>query len=106
MSLADLLGHEFARRPGEMFSDDRFHPSAAGYAAAADALLPSVAAALGHDTAVDALADLDQAELLPVAEAAVEAVDRPGTEVSGAEVGGRTIGPRGLWAALRSRRRP
>ena len=47
VSLGDLLGPEFARSPHEMFSKDRFHPSAAGYARAAAALLPSVCAALG-----------------------------------------------------------
>ena len=47
VSLGDLLGPEFYERPHEMFSSDRFHPSAAGYARAAAALLPSVCAALG-----------------------------------------------------------
>ena len=47
VSLGDLLGPEFAERPHEMFSADRFHPSPAGYARAAAALLPSVYAALG-----------------------------------------------------------
>ena len=40
VSLGDLLGPEFAERPHEMFSADRFHPSPAGYARAAAALLP------------------------------------------------------------------
>jgi hypothetical protein len=35
VSLGDLLGPEFKRSPSEMFSIDGFHPSAAGYAAAA-----------------------------------------------------------------------
>ena len=47
VSLGDLLGPEFYERPHEMFSSDRFHPSPAGYARAAAALLPSVCAALG-----------------------------------------------------------
>ena len=47
VSLGDLIGPEFAESPHEMFSKDRFHPSAAGYARAAAALLPSVCAALG-----------------------------------------------------------
>ena len=47
VSLGDLLGPEFAERPHEMFSADRFHPSPAGYARAAAALLPSVYDALG-----------------------------------------------------------
>nr|WP_257907487.1 SGNH/GDSL hydrolase family protein [Janibacter limosus] len=44
VSLADLLGPEFAASPAVMFSRDRFHPSPAGYARVASALLPSVAA--------------------------------------------------------------
>ena len=47
VSLGDLIGPEFDESPHEMFSKDRFHPSAAGYARAAAALLPSVCAALG-----------------------------------------------------------
>ena len=37
VSLGDLIGPEFDESPHEMFSKDRFHPSAAGYARAADA---------------------------------------------------------------------
>ena len=40
VSLGDLIGPEFDESPHEMFSKDRFHPSAAGYARAAAALLP------------------------------------------------------------------
>ena len=47
VSLGDILGPEFEQRPHEMFSHDRFHPSPAGYARAAAALLPTVCAALG-----------------------------------------------------------
>ena len=39
----------------------------------------------------------------PIALAAVEAADEPGTEVAGAQVGGRDRGPRGRWALLRHR---
>jgi hypothetical protein len=38
--------------------------------------------------------------------AAVEAADAPGTEVAGAQVGGRDRGPRGRWALLRHRPGP
>src|SRR5690606_26796976 len=47
VSLADMLGTEFATKPTELFAADRFHPSPAGYARAAAALLPSVVDALG-----------------------------------------------------------
>ena len=55
VSLGDLLGPLFAERV-DLFSDDKFHPSAEGYAEAADALLPSVLDALGlYTTAVPRL---------------------------------------------------
>lgn len=108
VSLGDLLGPEFAASPKLMFSEDRFHPSAAGYARAAAALLPSVCAALdvwGHDTA-DRAPEARRGEGIgPVAVAAGQAVKDAGTEVSPTEVGGQARGPRGRWAVL-LRRRP
>jgi hypothetical protein len=79
VSLGDLLGPAFAAQPDRMFSFDQFHPSAAGYEAAAAALLPSVVAAL-----------TDPADLPPsrgdsvrsLSEAAVAASHQAGTEVS------------------------
>lgn len=44
--MADLLAAEFLSRD-DYFSIDRFHPSAAGYGAAAGVLLPAVCAAVG-----------------------------------------------------------
>jgi lysophospholipase L1-like esterase len=109
VSLGDLLGPEFDARPREMFSVDRFHPSAAGYAQAAAALLPSVCAAL--DLLPGELAaqrpDLRSGEGLDdVAHAAARAVAEPGTEVAGAEMAGNARGPRGRWALLLRRRLP
>jgi lysophospholipase L1-like esterase len=109
VSLGDLLGPEFVARPREMFSADRFHPSAAGYAQAAAALLPSVFAAL--DLLPGDLAaqrpDLRTGEGMDdVAHAAARAVAEPGTEVAGAEMAGNTRGPRGRWALLLRRRLP
>jgi lysophospholipase L1-like esterase len=102
VSLGDLLGAEFASRPSEMFSADRFHPSAAGYARAAAALLPSVCAALDLLPAgVVQRPDLRLGEGVDdVAHAAARAASVPGTEVAGAEVGGSVRGPRGRWAVL------
>ena len=104
VSLGDLLGPEFAERPHEMFSADRFHPSPAGYARAAAALLPSVYAALGvweGATAEDRLPDTRRGEGVgPVAIAAEYAVRDPGTEVSATEIAGQSRGPRGRWAVL------
>lgn len=47
VSLAHVVGPSFLDRPDEMFSLDRFHPSARGYKRTAKAMLPSVLAALG-----------------------------------------------------------
>ncbi|CNF25789.1 lipolytic enzyme%2C G-D-S-L [Mycobacterium tuberculosis] len=95
VSLGDLLGREFAADPLSMFSEDRYHPSARGYAAAAAAILPSVAAALGLEP------DLPGETARPVSLAAAEAAERAGTEVTGASVAGDDRGPRGRWATLR-----
>ena len=106
VSLGDILGPEFAASPAEMFGPDRFHPSAAGYASAAAALLPSVCAALEAWPAggTEATPDLTRGEgVRPIAVAAVEAADEAGTEVAAAQVGGRDGGPRGRWALLRHR---
>lgn len=48
--LADLLACEFRRAPELLFSDDQYHPSATGYALAADQLLPALCDALGEPT--------------------------------------------------------
>lgn len=107
VSLGDLLGPEFHRVPHEMFSADRFHPSSAGYAAAAAAVLPSVCAALGlwPDGGSERAPDARRGEGVgPITVAAVVAADEPGTEVSATEVGGQPRGPRGRWAVLLRRR--
>jgi hypothetical protein len=106
VSLGDLLGPEFAASPREMFGPDGFHPSAAGYAGAAAAVLPSVCAVLDvwRPSAAEAAPDRSRGEgVLPVARAAVEAAEEAGTEVAAAQVGGHDRGPRGRWALLRRR---
>jgi lysophospholipase L1-like esterase len=104
VSLGDLLGPEFDAAPGEMFSADRFHPSAEGYRAAAAALLPSVAAALGvWDGTEDVPSRARGESVLPLAQAAVEAADAAGTEVSATALAGRDRGTLGRWAQLRHR---
>ena len=104
VSLGDLLGPEFAERPHEMFSADRFHPSPAGYARAAAALLPSVYAALGvriGEPSEERHPDTRRGEGVgPVAVAAQYAVRDPGTEVSATKIAGQARGPRGRWAML------
>jgi lysophospholipase L1-like esterase len=108
VSLGDLLGPQFATSR-EMFSHDGFHPSPAGYARVASALLPSVCDALGlWSSPVERAPESLRGERVgPVAVAAVQAVREAGTEVSGTAVGGQPGGPRGRWAMLlRRRRRP
>ena len=90
-----------------MFSKDRFHPSAAGYARAAAALLPSVCAALGvwgADTSDRAPEPRRGEGVGPVAVAAGQAVKEPGTEVAPTEIAGQSRGPRGRWAVVLRRR--
>jgi lysophospholipase L1-like esterase len=106
VSLGDILGPEFDAAPALLFGPDRFHPSADGYRALADVLLPSCLAALGHGPDAEERPEALRGEgLRPVATAAVEAVNTPGTELDGVEVGGSRRGVRGLWVELRHRRR-
>lgn len=107
VSLGGIMGPEFAASPSVMFSQDRFHPSAAGYARVASALLPTVAAT------VDAWPEGAPADTEPepsrgegigaLDDAAERAVASPGTEVGPAELRGNRSGPRGPWAMLRRR---
>jgi lysophospholipase L1-like esterase len=48
--LADLLAPEFLQAPERFISEDNYHPSAAGYALAAQLLLPALCNALGEWT--------------------------------------------------------
>ncbi|MGY1591312.1 SGNH/GDSL hydrolase family protein [Geodermatophilus sp. SYSU D00708] len=107
VSLGSVLGPRFAEDRG-LFSVDEFHPSAAGYAAAAAVLLPSVADALGvWPAAADrGLRNLRRDTVRPVARAAARAAGRTGTEVQATAVRGSDTGPRGPWARLRRRRPP
>jgi hypothetical protein len=61
--LADLLAPEFLHAPDVLFSEDMFHPSAAGYALAAKQLLPALAHALGESS--DELPWMSKAALHP-----------------------------------------
>jgi len=106
VSVGSILGPEFAAQPGHMFSPDGFHPSAAGYAAAAAAMLPSAASALNLVSEEEERPEAIRGdEVLPVSEAAVEAAEESGTEVVATQVAGHDRGARGRWAQLRHRRR-
>jgi hypothetical protein len=100
-----LLSEAFRTNPS-MWGPDNFHPSVTGYAAAAAALLPSVAAAVGVGPESFIHPEPFRGEaVLPIAEAAVQAVRTAGTEVAATRVAGNERGPRGRWAQLRHRRR-
>jgi lysophospholipase L1-like esterase len=103
VSLGDLLGPEFAASR-EYFSDDQFHPSATGYARAADVLLPSAADALGLVTVSEPAGLFTSTRARPVLQAAARAASHPGSEVSPTSVDGATAGRRGPWARLIRRR--
>jgi lysophospholipase L1-like esterase len=103
VSLGDLLSPAFTAEPDRMFAWDRFHPSGDGYAVAAAAILPTLIAALtDEDRPGDSRLRRGEG-VRSLADAAVEAVGRAGTEVSAARVAGRDHGPAGAWAQLRRR---
>lgn len=102
VSMADLVGPSFYASPSRMFSADRFHPSADGYAAAAAAILPSLVAAAEPRTEQAAALSCDD-EVRSLAQAAIQAADQAGTEVTAARVAGRERGPAGRWVQLRHR---
>ncbi|MEO7447137.1 MAG: SGNH/GDSL hydrolase family protein [Humibacillus sp.] len=109
VSIGDLLGAAFSADPKTLFSEDRFHPSSAGYARVAAALLPSVCAALdlfGERSTPTRPSRLRGEGISPVARAATRAVAHPGTEVAPAEMAGLARGRHGRWAVLRRRIRP
>jgi lysophospholipase L1-like esterase len=104
VSLATILGAEFAAGTSDLFGPDQFHPSPAGYRACASAMLPSVAAAAGIGTDVGYEPARGEG-VLSLARAAALAADSTGTEVTPAEQVAGVRGPRGRLALLRHRRR-
>jgi lysophospholipase L1-like esterase len=106
VSIGSILGPEFAAAPAILFGPDQFHPSADGYRSLAAVLLPSTMAELGLAPEDEEQPEAYRGEgVLPVATAAVQAVNIPGTELDSTEVGGSRRGVRGLWVELRHRRR-
>lgn len=106
VSLGSVLGPEFEAAPALLFGPDQFHPSADGYEQMAAVLLPSTLAALGEVPENELLpAPFRGERVLPIAQAAIEAVRTPGTELGGTEVAGNRRSVRGRWVELRHRRR-
>ncbi|WP_229055000.1 SGNH/GDSL hydrolase family protein [Aeromicrobium sp. Leaf350] len=96
VSLGSLLASMLREHHELMFGDDRFHPSASGYAAMVGALLPSLADAV-HERRSEPLEDREgeTEERMPVEEAAEKAAQESGTEVRRA----------GRWAGVLRRLR-
>jgi lysophospholipase L1-like esterase len=105
VSLATILGAEFASQASELLGPDQFHPSPAGYRACASAMLPTVAAAVGVVTADDRYEPARGEGVLRLERAAAIAAESTGTEVTRAERPSGSRGPRGRLALLRHRRR-
>lgn len=110
VSLGDLLGREFEAMPQDLFSHDEFHPSAAGYARCGSALLPTVCSALGVwpesmsvPAARESMMPVVESREAPVAAAAIDAAQAPGTEVSSAPTQARQRQRFGRLAQLRRR---
>jgi lysophospholipase L1-like esterase len=107
VSLGSILGPEFDASPALLFGPDRFHPSAAGYAALAGVLVPSVLAALGLAPEDEASARAGRGERVgSISRGAVQATKHPGTELDAAEVDGSARGIGGRWVTLMRRRSP
>ena len=66
VALGSLLGPEFSAAPAELFGPDRFHPSATGYASAAAAVLPQLAAAVGAWPEDESGVPLGDGAILPI----------------------------------------
>jgi hypothetical protein len=95
VSLGSILGPDFAAAPAVLFGPDQFHPSAEGYRALAEVLVPSALNALGFGA--DEPRRRTRGEgTMPVATAAVRAARTPGTELGD---------KKGLWVELRRRAR-
>ena len=89
------------------FGPDRFHPSAAGYAALTSVLVPSTLAALGLTAPDEEVPEIGRGEgVLSIGRAAVQAAKVPGTELEATEVDGAARGIGGRWVTLMRRRRP
>ena len=102
VSLGDMIGPGFEKNR-DWFAADQFHPSAEGYRAAVEAVLPSAVDALGLATSTEPATLFTGVRARPVAKAAARAANNPGSEVQPAEVEGSTGGRRGRWARIMRR---
>lgn len=99
VSMADLLEPLFLLKGDALFGDDRFHPSAEGYARMASFLVAaSVASWRGRTAIEDSAAPDESPEQMPLDEAAEWASEHGGTQVAPAPGVRR-------WATVRRLRR-
>jgi len=94
VSLGSILGPDFEAAPALLFGPDRFHPSAEGYRALAEVLVPSALNVLGFGE--DESRRTAGEGTMPVAAAAVRSAKTPGTELGD---------KKGLWVEVRRRAR-
>jgi lysophospholipase L1-like esterase len=95
VALASILGPDFESAPAVLFGPDRFHPSAEGYRALAEVLVPTALNVLGFGD--DEAGRRTRGEgTVPVAAGAVRAARTAGTELGD---------KKGLWVELRRRAR-
>jgi lysophospholipase L1-like esterase len=94
VSVGSILGPDFAAAPAVLFGPDQFHPSAEGYRAVSEVLVPSALSVLGFGAEEPHRSPGEGT--LPVATAAVRAARMPGTELGD---------KKGLWVELRRRTR-
>jgi lysophospholipase L1-like esterase len=94
VSLGSILGPDFEAAPAVLFGPDRFHPSAEGYRALTEVLVPSALSVLGLGGEEPRRTRGEGT--MPVAAAAVRAAKTPGTELGD---------KKGLWVELRRRAR-
>lgn len=105
VSLGDVIGPEFDADPAILFGPDKFHPSPEGYHACADVLLPAALASIGLGAPEDEPLEAARGEAVrPLADAAVEAADRAGTELDPLDTTPTRRGSRGRWVEVRHRR--
>lgn len=100
VSLGSLLGVLFMEKRDVMFGVDSFHPSETGYANMVSVLVPAVAASMRERERARTTAYAGQPRnVMPLDDAAAEAVQHAGTQVVHEEGQGRR------WATVLRRRR-
>lgn len=102
VALASILTDEFETFADLLFGPDKFHPSAAGYARMAYAVLPTVLSALGLGTAEEGVPEYALGEaVLPIDIAVLEAARHPGASLEPMPQESSAAGERPRFVLLR-----